>query len=68
MLGRVLQRAQVWLYSEGMTDQMTTDALLVPVPDLSTVVENALTALGGSGTVAVLPLGPLTVATVSHLV
>jgi nickel-dependent lactate racemase len=68
VLGRVLQRAQVWLYSEGMTDQMTTDALLVPVPDLSTVVENALTALGGSGTVAVLPLGPLTVATVSHLV
>jgi nickel-dependent lactate racemase len=65
VLGRVLQRAQVWLYSEGMTDQMTTDALLVPVPDLSTVVENALTALGGSGTVAVLPLGPLTVATVS---
>jgi len=68
VLGRVLQRAQVWLYSEGMTDQMTTDALLVPVPDLSAVVENALTALGGSGTVAVLPLGPLTVATVSHLV
>jgi hypothetical protein len=51
-----------------MTDQMTTDALLVPVPDLSTVVDDALTALGGSGTVAVLPLGPLTVATVSHLV
>jgi len=68
VLGRVLQRAQVWLYSEGMTDQMTTDALLVPVPDLSTVVDDALTALGGSGTVAVLPLGPLTVATVSHLV
>jgi nickel-dependent lactate racemase len=68
VLGRVLQRAQVWLYSEGMTDQMTTDALLVPVHDLSTVVDDALTALGGSGTVAVLPLGPLTVATVSHLV
>jgi len=68
VLGRVLQRAQVWLYSEGMTDQMTTDALLVPVHNLSTVVGDALTALGGSGTVAVLPLGPLTVATVSHLV
>jgi nickel-dependent lactate racemase len=65
VLGRVLQRAQVWLYSEGMTDQMTTDALLVPVHDLSSVVDDALTALGGSGTVAVLPLGPLTVATVS---
>jgi lactate racemase len=68
VLGRVLQRAQVWLYSEGMTDQMTTDALLVPVHDLATVVDDALAALGGSGTVAVLPLGPLTVATVSHTV
>jgi lactate racemase len=68
VLGRVLQRAQVWLYSEGMTNQMATDALLVPVHDLSTVVDEALAALGGSGTVAVLPLGPLTVATVSHLV
>ena len=65
VLGRVLQRAQVWLYSEGMTDQMTTDALLVPVHDLSTVVDDALAALGGVGSVAVLPLGPLTVATVA---
>jgi lactate racemase len=65
VLGRVLQRAQVWLYSEGMTDQMATDALLVPVHDLATVVDDALRALGGSGTVAVLPLGPLTVATVA---
>jgi nickel-dependent lactate racemase len=65
VLGRVLQRAQVWLFSEGMTDQMTTDALLVPVHDLSTVVDDALTALGGAGRVAVLPLGPFTVATVA---
>jgi len=65
VLGRVVQRAQVWLYSEGMTDQMTTDAFLFPVHDLATVVDNALAALGGSGTVAVLPLGPLTVATAS---
>jgi nickel-dependent lactate racemase len=66
VLGRVLQRAQVWLYSEGMTDQMAVDAFLVPVHDLSTAVDDARTALGGSGTVAVLPLGPLTVATVSQ--
>ena len=45
---------------------MTAGALLVPVHDLSTVVDDALAALGGSGTVAVLPLGPLTVATVSQ--
>jgi nickel-dependent lactate racemase len=65
VLGRVLLRAQVWLYSEGLTDQMTADAMLVPVHDLSSVVGEALAALGGTGRVAVLPEGPLTVATVS---
>jgi len=48
-----------------LTDEMTTDALLVPVHDLSTVVSAALDALGGKGRVAVLPEGPLTVVTVS---
>jgi nickel-dependent lactate racemase len=65
VLGRVLQRAQVWLYSEGMTDEMTALAQMVPVHDLSTVVAEARVPCGGPGTVAVLPLGPLTVATVS---
>jgi hypothetical protein len=65
VLGRVLRRAQVWLYSGGLTDEMTTDALLVPVHDLTSVVADALVALGGQGTVAVLPEGPLTVATVA---
>jgi lactate racemase len=65
VLGRVLQRAQVWLYSDGLTDAMTLDALLVPVHDLATVVGEALAILGGGGSVAVLPEGPLTVATVS---
>jgi lactate racemase len=65
VLGRVLSRAQVWLYSDGMTDEMTRAAQLVPVPDLAVVVAAARAACGGSGTVAVLPLGPLTVATVA---
>jgi nickel-dependent lactate racemase len=65
VLGRVLRRARVWLYSDGLSDEMTTDAQLVPVHDLSTVVGDALAALGGSGRVAVLPEGPLTVATVT---
>jgi len=66
VLGRVLRRAQVWLYCDGLTDAMTTEALMVPVHDLATVVDDALAALGGSGRVAVLPLGPMTVATVAH--
>ncbi len=61
----MLQRAQVWLYSDGLTDDVTADALLVPVHDLATVVAAALAALGGTGSVAVLPEGPLTVVTVS---
>ena len=65
VLGRVLTRAQVWLYSEGLTDEMTVDALLVPVHDLATAVAEALAELGGTGSVAVLPEGPLTVVTVS---
>jgi len=64
VLGRVLQRARVWLYSDGLSDEMTEEALLVPVHDLTTVVDQALARLGGAGTVAVLPEGPLTVATV----
>ncbi len=44
---------------------MTADALLVPVHDLATVVGEALAALGGAGSVAVLPEGPLTVVTVA---
>jgi nickel-dependent lactate racemase len=67
VLGRVLQRAQIWLYSGGMTDDMTVAAQLVPVKDLATVVDVARAASGGQGTVAVLPLGPLTVATVERV-
>lgn len=64
VMGRVLQRAQVWLYSEGISDGVIHNALLRPVGDLSTVIGEALAALGGQGRVAVLPEGPLTVATV----
>ena len=65
VLGRVLRRAQVWLFSEGMTDEMTADALLVPVHDLSTVVAEPWPRSGERARVAVLPEGPLTVATVA---
>ena len=65
VLGRVLRRATVWLYSGGLTDAMITDAMLVPVHDLTTAVGDALSALGGSRRVAILPEGPLTVATVA---
>jgi len=64
VLGRVLQRAEVWLYSEGISDEVARQAQMSPVSDLSTAVAHALARPGASGRVAVLPEGPLTVATV----
>ncbi len=65
VLGRVLTRAQVWLFSDGLTDEMARRAQLRPVGDLSAAVAEAREQLGGTRSVAVLPEGPLTVATLS---
>jgi nickel-dependent lactate racemase len=64
VLGRVITRAEVHLYSEGLDDAVVRDAQLVPVHDLARAVEAALAQLGASPRVAVLPEGPLTVASV----
>jgi lactate racemase len=65
VLGRVLTRAQVWLHSDGLTDDMARDALLRPVADVSAAVAEALAQRGDGARLAVLPEGPLTVATVT---
>ncbi|HEY1828693.1 MAG TPA: nickel-dependent lactate racemase [Acidimicrobiales bacterium] len=65
VLGRVLQKAEVHLYSEGLSDDAVRRAQLQPVHDLSETVAAALRRAGRSPRVAVLPEGPLTVATVS---
>ncbi len=64
VLGRVLARAEVHLHSAGLDDGDIAGALLVPAPDLDGAVAAALERLGPRARVAVLPLGPLTVATV----
>jgi nickel-dependent lactate racemase len=67
VLGRVLARAEVWLYSEGIDDDAARSAQLVPVPDLGAAVADAVARAsartGGPARVCVLPEGPLTVAT-----
>ncbi len=67
VLGRVLGRAEVWLYSDGLTDRSVRTARMVPVSDLATAVADALAArsraLGRPARLCVLPQGPLTVAT-----
>ena len=65
VLGRVLQRAEVQLYSEGLSHDAIRTAQLVPVHDLAGAVRGALGRLGAAARVAVLPEGPLTVATLA---
>jgi nickel-dependent lactate racemase len=64
VLGRVLARGTVRLHSDGLGLDTIRGAQLVPAPDLDGAVHDALAGLGGSARVAVLPEGPLTVATV----
>jgi nickel-dependent lactate racemase len=65
VLGRVLQRAEVQLFSDGLSAPTTRGALLQPIDDLSDAVSAALARRGAASRVAVLPEGPLTVATVT---
>jgi nickel-dependent lactate racemase len=63
VLGRVLVRGTVQLHSDGLGERAIRVAQLVPAPDLDEAVVDTLAALGRSARVAVLPEGPLTVAT-----
>jgi hypothetical protein len=65
VLGRVLARAEVHLHSAGLDAAAIADALLIPAPDLDGAVADALTRVGPDARVAVIPEGPLTVATVA---
>jgi nickel-dependent lactate racemase len=64
VLARVLARAEVWLFAEGLTDDEVAAVGLRPVPDVGRAVAEALAAAGPGARLAVLPQGPLTVATV----
>jgi nickel-dependent lactate racemase len=64
VLGRVLARGAVRLHSDGLGVEAIRSAQLLPAPDLDEAVDDTLAGLGPSARVAVLPEGPLTVATV----
>jgi nickel-dependent lactate racemase len=68
VLGRVLARAEVLLYAEGLDGRALAGALLTLAPDLDGAVALALARLGPGARVAVMPEGPLTVATVRSTV
>ena len=66
VLGRVLARAEVQLHSDGLDGRRPLPTRCsTPVADLDGAVEAALGRLGARARVAVLPEGPLTVATVA---
>jgi nickel-dependent lactate racemase len=64
VLGRVLARAEVHLFADGLARDIVPTALLTVAPDLDGAVASACTRLGSGARVAVMPEGPLTVATV----
>ncbi len=64
VLGRVLARADVLLHADGLHDRSLPEGLLRAAPDLNAAVAEAMARLGPRARVAVLPEGPLTVATV----
>jgi nickel-dependent lactate racemase len=67
ILGRILARASVGLYSEGLDAQQVRSALLEPVTDLAATVARRLAAVGPGARCCVLPEGPLTVVSVDGL-
>jgi nickel-dependent lactate racemase len=62
VLGRVLSRARVALYSDYLSDADTRAAHLIPVHDISAVVAAECDRVGDGAQVCVLPDGPQTIA------
>ncbi len=66
VLGRVLERAEVRLFSEGLEDDDVRAARMEPVGDVGSAVASALAERGPDARLCVLTQGPLTVATPAH--
>jgi nickel-dependent lactate racemase len=62
VMGRVLQRAPVGIFTDGLDEAAVRGALCRPVDDLSAAVNEALEAAGPGARCCVLPQGPLAVA------
>ena len=63
VLGRVLSKADVWLYAGGLDDESARSAQLRPVHDVGEAVTEALSRQGDGSRLCVLVRGPLAVAT-----
>ncbi len=63
VLGRVLRRAEVRLFAEGLSNDEIRAAKMAPVDDLQMALDAALAERGPGARLCVLTQGPLTVAT-----
>ena len=63
VLGRVLRRAEVRLYAEGLSHDEIRTAKMAPVDDIQMALDEALAERGPGARLCVLTQGPLTVAT-----
>lgn len=57
----VQQKAQVYLYSEKLTDEQIQSALLIPCRDIETTVTELMRRYGPAARICVLPEGPQTI-------
>ncbi len=58
---RIQQKADVFVYSEYLTPQQITDALLIPCTDIATTVDHLRDKYGRDARIAILPDGPQTI-------
>jgi nickel-dependent lactate racemase len=59
-------KADVYVYSEGLTDDQIRSALLKPVRNMEKAIERLVTALGRDARICILPEGPQTIPYLEH--
>ncbi|MFN8500050.1 MAG: nickel-dependent lactate racemase [Anaerolineae bacterium] len=59
-------KADVYVYSDGLTDEQIAEALFIPCRDIAATVASLLDRYGPDARIAVLPEGPQTVAYLHH--
>ena len=57
----VQKRAEVYVYSDGLTDQQINAGIAQSLRDIPETVESLLKNFGSDATIAVLPQGPQTI-------
>jgi lactate racemase len=59
---RIQQKADVYVYSDSLSDQQIRDALLIPCRDIAATIADLRTKYGQKARIGILPDGPQTVA------